>query len=68
MNSTSTNLIVLADLKGNEATHLSYAQPFLMAHLDVLATIWWIAFFSVLAYLFVRSIALPLLGYSRTTE
>ncbi|MEN9561342.1 MAG: hypothetical protein RIQ56_615 [Candidatus Parcubacteria bacterium] len=40
MDTNSSQLIVLKELRGNNPTHLSGIQPFLAPHIELLTTLW----------------------------
>jgi len=57
--STSSTLIVLQGLAGNEPTHLNTLQIFLLPHLDVMTALWvaaWWATASVLLIVYLKSL------------
>jgi hypothetical protein len=63
-------IIALKPLAGNSPPSLNSVQQFLLPHLPLLETMLWCLWCGILAYLFVRYLAIPLAkrGDTRTKE
>jgi len=58
-------LIKLPRLEGNDPTRLNDIQQALWPHLSAIQAMWWIFWWGVLAYLFVKFILVPTLSARR---
>lgn len=59
--STTTDVIVLDFLRGNELSQLSLLQLFLQEHLTAITIIWWTIWISVIVFLVTYYIIFTLL-------
>jgi len=65
---TVKNYIALNEIRGNEPTSLSGAQPFLVDNLQIITLFYWFVWVTVLVNLVLRFIILPLLQQADQTS
>jgi len=58
-------VIKLGRFETNDPTHLNEMQRALWPHLSAIETVWWILWWGVLAYLFIKYVLVPRLSKYR---